>query len=282
MSGKRALLRWYGGKHRLAPWIVSHLPKHEIYVEPFAGAASVLMRKPPSSIEVLGDLELEIEDVVHAVRDPETVGRLVELMRNTAFSPDTLAQALKVSLSKDSAELALRAFVLSAMARSPERRSHTPPTFRNGGGVGAVTCRQRDPAADWRSYPDAIERFHDRLRKVRFRRGDAVDTMQAYDSLDALHYVDPPYVPDTRSTPRRGYRHEMTLEDHERLLECATDLAGMAVISGYPSDLYDDRLAGWHRVEHRGARDSAANARTEVLWINPQAMAAGSLLEADA
>src|SRR5688572_23558712 len=121
MSSKRALLRWYGGKHRLASWIVGHLPAHAVYVEPFAGAASVLMRKPPARVEVLGDLELEIEDVVHAVRDPDTVGQLVELMRDTPFSAATLAQALKVPLTKDTTALALRAFVLSSMARSPER-----------------------------------------------------------------------------------------------------------------------------------------------------------------
>lgn len=282
MSGKRALLRWYGGKHRLAPWIVGHLPDHVVYVEPFAGAASVLLRKPPAPVEVLGDLELEIEDVIHAVRDPETAGRLVEMIHSTPFSPETLAQALKVPLSKDTAELALRSMVLSAMARSPERRSHTPATFRNGGGVGEVTGRTRAPAADWHTYPGAIARFHERLRGVRFRRGDAIATMLAYDSIDTLHYVDPPYVLATRSTPKRGYRNEMTIGDHERLLDCVTDLAGMVVLSGYPSELYDDRLAGWHRVEHRGARDSAANARTEVLWINPQAMAAGSLLKAAA
>lgn len=282
MSGKRALLRWFGGKHRLAPWIVDHLPPHVVYVEPFAGAASVLMRKAPAQVDVLGDLELEIEDVIHAVRDPDTVGRLVELVRDTPFSPATLAQALKVPLSKDTAELALRSMVLSSMARSPERRSHTPATFRNGGGVGKITGRARDPAADWRTYPDAMQRFHERLRNVRFRRGDAVETMMAYDSVDTLHYVDPPYVTDTRSTPKRGYRHEMTVEDHKRLLDCVSSLAGMVVVSGYPSSLYDTALAGWYRTEHTGARDSAANARTEVLWINPAAASAGGLQKAAA
>ena len=68
----------------------------------------------------------------------------------------------------------------------------------------------------------------------------------------------------------------MTVADHERLLDCVVTLAGIVLLSGYPSELYDNRLAVWHRVEHSGARDSAANPGIEVLWLNASA-AAGSL-----
>lgn len=33
----RPVVRWFGGKWRLAPWIIGHLPQHRVYIEPFGG-----------------------------------------------------------------------------------------------------------------------------------------------------------------------------------------------------------------------------------------------------
>lgn len=32
------LLKYPGAKNRLAPWIVSHIPPHKVYCEPFLGS----------------------------------------------------------------------------------------------------------------------------------------------------------------------------------------------------------------------------------------------------
>ena len=72
----RAALRYYGGKARLAPWIVAHLPPHGCYVESFGGAASVLLRKPPAPCVVYNDLDGEVVGFFRVLR--ERPGELVE------------------------------------------------------------------------------------------------------------------------------------------------------------------------------------------------------------
>src|SRR5450759_5529755 len=57
-------LAYIGGKNRLAAKIISLLPEHTTYVEPFAGGAQVFFHKRPSEVEVLNDLDGEIVNLL--------------------------------------------------------------------------------------------------------------------------------------------------------------------------------------------------------------------------
>ena len=133
------------------------------------------------------------------------------------------------------------------------------------------------PARDWRNYPDQKRDMIERLRGVTIEHRDAAETMAAHDGPNTLHFVDPPYLPETRSKSARRadgrahvYAHELTESDHADLLAFLRSLQGMVVLCGYPAETYDRALEGWHRVERQALADGARK-RTEVLWINPAA-----------
>ena len=82
----RSALRYFGGKWALAPWIIGHMPEHRVYVEPFGGAASVLLRKPRSKIEIYNDLDDEIVGLFRILQNPTQCQTLVRVLKRTPYA----------------------------------------------------------------------------------------------------------------------------------------------------------------------------------------------------
>src|SRR6185369_14246291 len=82
----RPLIRYHGGKFRLAPWLVSHFPPHRVYLELYCGGGSVLLRKPKVEVEIINDLDSEIINVFQVLRDKSSALELERLLRLTPFA----------------------------------------------------------------------------------------------------------------------------------------------------------------------------------------------------
>jgi DNA adenine methylase len=80
-----------------------------------------------------------------------------------------------------------------------------------------------------------------------------------------LVYCDPPYLQQTRSSTRR-YRFDYEEDDHRELLRLLKHLPCQVILSGYPSALYDEALAGWQSLALQVMNQSGV--RTEKLWFN--------------
>jgi len=269
----RPILRWHGGKWLLAPWIISHFPPHRCYVEPYGGAWSVGFRKPRAEAEVWNDLDDELVNLFAVLRDPAQGAALVDALRLTPFARREFLAAYE--FSADPVERARRLIIRSFMGHGSDGASGQYRTgFRANSNRSGST-----PAVDWVNLPDSLELAIERAMGVVLENRPALQVMRSHDGADTLHFVDPPYLHETRARAHRRadnggvYRHELTDADHAELLRDLRDLRGMVILCGYPSKLYDDALADWRRVERPALADGALP-RTEVLWINPAAVQA--------
>lgn len=263
----RPALRYHGGKWRLAPWIISHFPHHHTYVEPYGGAASVLLRKPRAIGEVYNDLADAVVTVFRVLRDPHKAAELRRRAYLTPYSRVDFEDALMDAEDDTDIDLAHKTIVRSWMGFGSDSTTRLHATgFRNNS-----TRRGTTPAQDWAGWPSCVEQFIERLRAVVIEHRDALEVMRQHDDPETLHYVDPPYVPRTRAAllSKRAsiYAHEMNDTDHEAMAKTLRELRGMVVLSGYDNDLYRDWFGDWETRAITTLADGALR-RTETLWLN--------------
>lgn len=268
----RPVLRWHGGKWKLAPWIISNLPPHRIYVEPYGGAASVLLRKPRSYAEVYNDLDGDVVNLFQVLRDDTQALELQRQLRLTPFARDEFVESSE--LTDSSLERARRLCIRSFMGFGSNAHNVRRKTgFRSNSNRSGTT-----PAHDWANYPERLTAIIERLSGVCIENRDACDLMRQHDSAETLHYVDPPYVAATRSIKNvydlkyagGMYAHEMSDADHVAMADCLRSLKGMVVLSGYQSALYSSLFPAWPTVCVAALADGARD-RIETLWFNRRA-----------
>lgn len=268
---KRPVLRYHGGKWRLAKWIISHFPDHIIYVEPFGGAASVLLQKPRSNAEVYNDLDDNIVNVFRVLRDPEKAERLLQMLYLTPFARAEFHDAYKDTHCE--VEHARRTIVRSFMGYSSDSATRSDKTgFRSTNFASG-----RYSAMDWASYPDPLRLSIQRLRGVTIENRSAIEIIQKYDSAETLFYIDPPYVHSTRHKGclSRSYQFEMSDDDHAELADVLLQVAGKVVISGYESSLYNTLYRNFEKRKKetfgQAGKGKGSKQQTEILWISEKA-----------
>ncbi|WP_323025672.1 DNA adenine methylase [Castellaniella sp.] len=258
-------IRYHGAKFRLAPWIMQFFPHHQCYVEPFGGAAGVLLQKARSYAEIYNDIDGEIVNYFAVLRDQALRERLIEALALTPFARAEFDLAYEPT--DDPVEWARRTAIKAQMGFGSAGATKERTGFR----VDAARAYSTPPDL-WARFPQALAAVGERFTGVLIENRDALDILDIYDGPQTLFYVDPPYVLSTRQMDGAGryYRHEMDDAAHERLLDRLATRSGMVVLSGYESELYCDRLADWKsfRTQSRIAAGRGGGTRTELVWIN--------------
>lgn len=275
MDAVKPPFTYFGGKLNLAERIVSLLPEHEHYVEPFFGSGAVLLAKPRSKMETVNDLDGDIVAFWKCLRE-----RPAELEQACALTPHSRAeQKAAYEQAGDELEQARRIWVRLTQGR------------------GGYTCRRtgwryrQDPAGSTSSMPRYLSAYVERMGPAAQRMmGVSLECRPAADVIrdygrhkGALIYADPPYLGSLRAASD-GYAVELrSEEEHRDLLEALLSCRAAVVLSGYASPLYDGLLCTWSRREiaTQTGNGGSDRARIEVLWSNrpfPQ----GSLFDLEA
>jgi len=255
------------------------IPKHHTYVEVFGGAANLLLAKEPSAVEVYNDIDSGLVNFFRVIRDKDKFKRFYEQVMLIPYSREEFYYC--TDTWRDEEDDILRAVKWFVAARQ---------SFggKLGGSWGyGVTASSKGMAhrvSAWFSSIELLPEVSERFLRVQIEHNDFRKILKAYDTEETFFYLDPPYVLETR---RGGevYRNEMTLSDHEELVNLLLHVKGKAMLSRYEHSVYKPlEQAGWTKLVFearchvtgttKGTKylQNKENAeklkRTECVWLN--------------
>ena len=250
----RTILKYPGAKNRIADWICGYIPRHNVYVEPYAGSLAVLFNKPACHIETVNDLNEDVVNYFRTIRDNKE--ELESLIRWTPYARSEYEKAYEPC--DNDIERARRFCIRCWMVFGCSN------LYKNGFKSGQQT-NSPNPARAWAQMPEIMAAASERLKNVQIECLPALEVISRYDTADVFMYVDPPYLHGTRKNYL--YKHEMEDSDHEKLLKVLVEHPGKILLSGYENKMYNNYLSGWIKVQ-KATRAENGLPRTETLWMN--------------
>lgn len=214
-SIRSPLAGWLGGKYQLASRIISRIPEHQCYVEPFAGAGWVFYNKPASKVEVINDINKEIVTLYRVVQ--HHLGEFIqhfkwllisreEYLRRWEENPETMTDIQR----------AVRFYYLHQNSFG-------------GKIVGAAfgTSTTRAPKLNLLRIEENLSEAHLRLSHVYIENLPYADLIRRYDRDHSFFYIDPPYW-DCENHYGKGI---FSKEDFDVLAALIGTLKGKALMS---------------------------------------------------
>jgi DNA adenine methylase len=219
----------------MAPKILPLIPKHTVYVEPFAGGATLLFAKPWPDVNNQDHYREVIND---------TNGHLINFFRQLKDNGEELCRRLSFTLYSEQEHQTAKQLdhddPIEAACRFYVNVQQSFSKVIDGGWGRAVFSRNL--GATWMNQVDRLPEYIDRMRSVHISCQDALTCIRQWDSPQTFFYCDPPY-PCTY----QGYYAGYTESDFTALLDTLRGIKGSALVSCYDHGF--DIPEGWGRFE---------------------------------
>lgn len=254
-------LTYYGGKQTLAPLIISLIPEHILYGEPFTGGGAVFFNKEPSASEVINDTNGELMNFYKVIK--QDFGPLQKMIARTLHCRNSFRQAEVVYHNPDLFDEVRRAWAVWVIcAQSFSSRMDASFGFdRTANSTSKRIANKRE---------NFTEAYAHRLENTVIECADALYIIQSRDFEGAFFYCDPPYV-GSNCGHYKGY----TEADFEALLCLLSGIKGKFLLSSYPNEMLDRfiRKNEWYSIRKElrltvTAKSATQRLKTEVLTAN--------------
>lgn len=224
----KAPFGWVGGKSKLASDIIDLIPQdHNIYIEVFGGAASVLYSKEPSKLEVLNDINSELINLHRAIRNnPQSLSMYL----NDLFISREIFDDIKKRKLKPRNNIEAAAFYFYQLTQS----------FGSKGDNFAMSAKSgRKPKNIYRDF----KKISDRLKGVTIENMSFSKLIPLYDKEDAFFYIDPPYVSTESYYKNTG---GFGIEKHEELADLLSNTKSKFLLSYNDCQLVRELYRGFN------------------------------------
>lgn len=268
MAKLRPPIKTHGGKYYLCPWVIEHFPENYTdltYCEVCCGGSSVLLNKEPSTQEVINDIDRGVISIFKALRDEPK--ELITRLKKIKYTELVFNRAVNKSQEpfEDYIDQAINEYILRRMSRGGMKKAFAWSERKRGGKPGDVNA--------WETMLKQLPKIAQRVKDVKILNVKFLEVLKIWDETDVLVYIDPPYLPATRSKgSTEVYDNEMSVQDHLDLLTAVKNSRSKVIISGYASSLYNKHLKGWKTVKkeivNHSSQAKVKERRFEVLWMN--------------
>ncbi|HAL51830.1 MAG TPA: DNA adenine methylase [Sphingobacterium sp.] len=257
----RTPISYYGGKQKLASRIISLIPRHTLYCEPFIGGAAIFFAKRPSEIEVINDTNGELINFYRTVK--EDFSALEAEISTSLHSRDLHRKASLIYNNPDMFDRVKRAWAVWILS--------TQSFAGILDGTWGFDLSKNTTTKKINTKRHGFTRtFAQRLQRCQLECADALYVIASRDTPESFFYCDPPYF-----NSDLGHYDGYTEKDYEDLLNLLSGIKGKFLLSSYPSPILKrfTKKYGWQKwsINQKisvNAKAGNQKTKTEVLVAN--------------